>query len=116
MADITSLILDDHGRFRREFARMDDLTKSEDLAEVWKDLGDLLDVHAAAEEAILYPVLMHRGDDAEDETLDAIGDHNDIRDGVHDAALHPPGSPPWLEAVHRARMANSEHMAEEEDG
>lgn len=116
MADITSLILDDHDRFRRAFASMDDLTKPEDLARVWKSLGDLLDVHAAAEEAIFYPELLHRGDDAEEETLDAVGDHNDIRDGVHDAALHPVGSKAWLEAVHRARMANSEHMAEEEDG
>ncbi|MEC3981401.1 hemerythrin domain-containing protein [Amycolatopsis sp. H20-H5] len=114
--DITSLILDDHDRFRREFAAMDDLTEPEDLAKVWGALGDLLDVHAAAEEAIFYPELLHRGDDAEDETLDAVGDHNDIRDGVRDAAQHPVGSDEWSAAVHRARMANSEHMAEEEDG
>lgn len=116
MADITSLILDDHDWFRRRFAALDYLDDSAALAEVWQPLADLLDVHAAAEEAIFYPELIRRGEDAEDETLDAVHDHNDIRDGVHDAALHPVGSTAWHAAVRRARAANSEHMAEEEDG
>ncbi|RJQ82065.1 hemerythrin domain-containing protein [Pseudonocardiaceae bacterium YIM PH 21723] len=113
--DITSLILDDHDWFRRQFARLDDITDPTELAKVWQPLADLLDVHARAEEEIFYPHLLRRGDDAEEETLDAIGDHNDIRDGVHEAARHPIGSEAWFEAVHKARMANSEHMAEEED-
>ncbi|MEV6647959.1 hemerythrin domain-containing protein [Amycolatopsis sp. NPDC051371] len=115
MADITSLILDDHDWFRRQFARLDDLTDPAELAKVWQPLADLLDVHARAEEEIFYPHLLRRGEDAEEETLDAIGDHNDIRDGVHEAALHPVGSTAWHAAVRQARTANSEHMAEEED-
>lgn len=115
MPDITKLILDDHDWFRRQFAALDDLTDPADLAKVWQPLADLLDVHAAAEEEIFYPQLLRRGADPEEETLDAIGDHNDIRDGVHDAALHPVGSAKWHAAVRRARVANSEHMAEEED-
>ncbi|WP_370949378.1 hemerythrin domain-containing protein [Amycolatopsis sp. cg5] len=115
MPDITSLILDDHDWFRRQFARLDDLTEPDELAKVWQPLADLLDVHAAAEEEIFYPHLLRRGDDAEDETLDAIGDHNDIRDAVLEAEQHPPGSQAWLDAVRKAREANSEHMAEEED-
>jgi Hemerythrin HHE cation binding domain len=115
MPDITSLILDDHDWFRRQFAALDDLDDPQELAAVWGPLADLLDVHAAAEEAIFYPELIRRGDDPEAETLDAIGDHNDIRDGVRDAAKLPVGSTEWHAAVRRARTANSEHMAEEED-
>ncbi|MGH3801206.1 MAG: hemerythrin domain-containing protein [Pseudonocardiaceae bacterium] len=115
MADITQLILDDHETFRREFAALDDAGEPEELRAIWEPLAALLDVHALAEEAIFYPQLLRRGDDAEDETLDAIGDHNDIRDGVHEAARHPIGSPQWWEAVRQARVANSSHMAEEED-
>ncbi|OZM71798.1 cation-binding protein [Amycolatopsis antarctica] len=115
MADITSLILDDHDWFRRQFAALDDLTDPGELAAVWRPLADLLDVHAAAEESVFYPELIRRGEDAEDETLDAVGDHNDIRGGAHDADLHPVGSAAWHAAVRRAREANSEHMAEEED-
>jgi hypothetical protein len=118
--DITQLILDDHEHFRREFARLDELraarsTTSAELARVWGPLADLLDVHAAAEEEVFYPQLLRKGsDEAEDETLDAIGDHNDIRDGVRDAARRPAGSPEWWEAVNRTRSANDEHMGEEE--
>jgi hypothetical protein len=116
MPDITSLILDDHDRFRRSFAEMDDVINTDDLARLWKSLGELLDLHAAAEEAIFYPELIRRGEDADEETLDAVHDHNDIRDAVHESTLHPVGNTAWLAAVHKARLANSEHMAEEEDG
>ncbi len=115
MADITQLILDDHETFRREFAALDDANEPEELQAIWEPLAALLDVHAVAEEAIFYPQLLRHGDDAEDETLDAVGDHNYIRDGVHEAARHPIGSPQWWDAVRRARLANSDHMAEEED-
>jgi hypothetical protein len=116
MPDITELILRDHEWFRRQFARLDDATDNDELAKVWQPLADLLDVHAAAEEEIFYPCLLRKGDDPEAETLDAIRDHNDIRDGVHDAALHPVGSTAWHAAVRSAREANTEHMGEEEDG
>jgi Hemerythrin HHE cation binding domain len=115
MADITQLILDDHETFRREFAAMDDTDEPEQLHEVWEPLAALLELHAAAEEAIFYPQLLRRGDNAEDETVDAIGDHNDIRDRVHEAARYPVGGEQWWDAVRKARVANSEHMAEEED-
>jgi hypothetical protein len=114
-ADITQLILDDHETFRREFAALDDAEGPEQLRAIWEPLAALLDLHAAAEEAIFYPQLLRRGDDAEDETVDAIGDHNDIRDGVHEAGRHPIGSQPWWDGVRKARLANSDHMAEEED-
>ncbi|MGQ0623767.1 MAG: ester cyclase [Sporichthyaceae bacterium] len=56
------------------------------------------------------------GDDgAQEKTFDAIGDHNDIRDALHEAARHEVGSAPWWEAVGAARAANTEHMGEEED-
>ena len=48
------------------------------------------------------------------ETLDAIGDHNDIRDGVRDADAAAIGTGEWWAAVGRAREANDEHMGEEE--
>lgn len=115
MADITQLILDDHETFRREFAALDDAEETEQLREIWEPLAALLDLHAAAEEAIFYPQLLRHGDDAEDETVDAIGDHNDIRDGVREAAGHPIGSSQWWDAVRKTRVANSDHMAEEED-
>jgi hypothetical protein len=82
---------------------------------VWRPLATRLDLHAVAEERIFYPQLLRQGaEDPREETLDAIGDHNDIRDGVHDADAAPLGSAEWWAAVGRARAANDEHMAEEE--
>lgn len=117
--DITELILDDHERFRRAFARLDELqadpdTSVDQLSDAWAPLADLLDVHAAAEEEIFYPHLLRRGDDAEEETLDAVGDHNDIRRAVRDTRNAEVGSEGWWEAVGQAGVANDEHMAEEE--
>ncbi|HEY4008399.1 MAG TPA: hemerythrin domain-containing protein [Pseudonocardia sp.] len=117
--DITALILDDHERFRRAFAELDELQASpnateSELSQVWDPLAALLDLHAQAEEEIFYPQLLRRGDDAEEETLDAVGDHNDIRDAVRDAGQRPVASSGWWESVGKARVANDEHMAEEE--
>jgi hypothetical protein len=120
MADITMLILADHNWFREQFARLDYLrarqsVESAALEQVWRPLADKLDVHAYVEEKIFYPQLLKRGaDDPEGETLDAIGDHNDIRDGVRDAEAAEIGNDEWWAAVGRAREANDDHMGEEE--
>ncbi len=120
MPDITKLIMDDHAWFREQFAALDELQAQTPLdtaavEKVWTPLAARLDVHAIAEERIFYPQLLRVGtEDPTEETLDAIGDHNDIRDGVHDAARQAMGSPEWWAAVGEARKANDEHMGEEE--
>ncbi len=114
------LILEDHDWFREQFAKLDELqgqtpVNRRALERVWRPLADKLDVHALIEERIFYPQLLKRGSaDAEGETLDAIGDHNDIRDGVRDANGAAVASDEWWAAVGRTRVANDDHMAEEE--
>ena len=119
--DITELILSDHHEQRRMFAMLDDVDPSdtETLGKLWQRLSTLLEVHAEAEEVLFYPELLKLGtrlhDDSEvEETEDAIGDHNDIRDGILEAAEHEPGSEAWWKGVNAAREANDEHMGEEE--
>ena len=120
MADITALILADHEWFREQFAKLNDLQARRTanrlgLERVWRPLADKLDVHAYIEEKIFYPQLLERGaDDPEGETLDAIGDHNDIRDGVREANAAAVGTDEWWAAVGRTRVANDDHMGEEE--
>ena len=120
--DITQLILDDHHEQRRLFAIMEQVDRSdtETLGAVWDRLAAFLELHAAAEEEIFYPALLRVGIQArragttEDETLDAIGDHNDIRDAVMSVPGHPVGSDEWYAGVAAANLANSDHMGEEE--
>lgn len=118
MPDICDLVLDDHATFRRRFAELDDLKRASASADaldaLWGPLEALLDLHAEAEEKILYPHLLDRGDNAVDETKDAIRDHNDIRDAVRRANGAETGSQEWWDAVREARESNSDHTAEEE--
>jgi hypothetical protein len=115
--DITDLILDDHHRQRQAFARLDGVDPSDSIALglLWGELAAFLETHAAAEEAVFYPELLRRADPDGEDTIDAIGDHNDIRDAIADSAKYGVGSSNWWDAVDRCRSANTEHMGEEED-
>lgn len=90
------------------------------LAAVWSRLATFLEVHAKAEEDLFYPALIHLGHgaggkpDAEAETLDAIKDHNEIRDAIATVGRRKVGSTDWRDAVAAVNNANGEHMDEEE--
>ena len=120
--DITEVILTQHSEQRRAFACLDEVARDDTrtLGALWNRLAVLLEVHAAAEEKYFYPRLLAVGTGAndaasvEEETEDAIKDHNEIRDAVTEAGRHEVGSEAWWQAVEAAREANDEHMAEEE--
>ncbi len=120
--DITSLILDDHHEQRRLFAMLEqaDGAGPAILGQLWARLSAFLELHAQAEEEIFYPVLLQVGlrtgnaERTEDETLDAIGDHNEIRDTIAVVGQHEVGTAGWLAAVADVNVANGDHMAEEE--
>jgi hypothetical protein len=120
--DICDLILEDHEALRHQFAELDELrsaeveTESAELARIWANVADLLEVHAASEEELFYPRLLEEGDHGKEETEDAINDHNEIRDAVRRAGDADAGSEEWWEAVLSVRATNSDHMAEEERG
>jgi hypothetical protein len=120
--DITQLILDDHHEQRRRFAILEQIDAADvrSLGEIWDRLAVFLEVHAAAEEAIFYPELVSLAvgpqplGSAEPETIDAIHDHNEIRDAIAGVTGHHVGSQDWLDAVAEVNRANGDHMAEEE--
>ncbi len=120
--DITQLILDDHHEQRRLFAILEEIDRGDTgtLRSAWARLSAFLEVHAAAEEEIFYPELLRVGTTAgtlsraEEETLDAIHDHNDIRDAIVAVAGHEVGSDGWYAAIAAVNVANGDHMAEEE--
>jgi Hemerythrin HHE cation binding domain len=120
--DITQLILDDHHEQRRLFAILEQVGRGDTgtLSDIWARLAGFLEAHAAAEEEIFYPELLQaaksagRLGTAEEETLDAIHDHNEIRDAIAAVADHEAGSDGWFDAVAAVNVANGDHMAEEE--
>ena len=120
--DIVQSILDDHHEQRRLFATLQQIDReaTSKLEAIWTRLAAFLEVHAEAEEKHFYPSLLKLGkgaggkDSAEAETVDAIKDHNKIRDAVAEVARHEVGSKDWFEAVAAANKENGEHMDEEE--
>lgn len=120
--DITALILDDHHEQRRRFALLEEMDSAgvAALSDVWARLAVFLEVHAAAEEEIFYPELVKLAlapqsvARAEPETVDAIYDHNQIRDAIAAVRPHRVGSPDWRDAIAAVNLANGDHMAEEE--
>ena len=114
MLDITALIYEDHDWFRRHFFYLDHARHETELRAIWEPLAARLDVHAEAEETVFYPALLREASDPEDETVDAIGDHNKIRDAIAEAGRHMVGSKQWWTAVNNVRKENGEHLDEEE--
>jgi hypothetical protein len=119
--DITEVILFQHYEQRRLFAVLDEMPRDDTagLGALWGRLEVFLEVHAEAEEQFFYPRLLRLGkgspdSDVDEEVEDAIKDHNEIREAIHDVRAHEVGSTQWWTAVWAARKANDDHMGEEE--
>jgi Hemerythrin HHE cation binding domain len=113
--DVIRIILDDHESFRARFAELDRLREDPTAAAaIWAPLAADLEVHASAEEQFFYPQLLRRIEGMEDETEDAVSDHDEIRQGIRRAAGEQPGTDEWWAGIQDAREANDEHLAEEE--
>ncbi len=120
--DITEVILHQHAQQRRMFAMLEEWPRDDEegLAALWSRLEILLETHAEGEELHFYPALLRLGsgegdaDSVEEEVIDAVKDHNEIREAIRQVHRCKAGSEKWWEAVVDANVANSEHMAEEE--
>lgn len=120
--DITEIIQQQHDEQRRGFAMLEEWPRddTEGLAAMWRRLAILLENHAEAEERYFYPELLKLGTgaadapDAEDETDDAIHDHNNIRKAIRKADRAKTGTDEWWTAVTDCNVYNSRHMGEEE--
>jgi nitrite reductase/ring-hydroxylating ferredoxin subunit/hemerythrin-like domain-containing protein len=112
--DITVLIEKEHEAFRRRFDALEGMSDPRELDETWNALVDLLEIHASAEESILYPSLVRADEDETEEAEHAVRDHNEIRDSVRRVEDQAAGSDDWWAAVRAAREVNESHLQEEE--
>jgi len=113
--DITALILSEHDAFRRAFTEIESLTDPAELGARWRALADQLEVHAAGEETIFYPELLHDVDESEGDTEHAVKDHNEIRETTSAVDEHEVGTDAWWEAFRACREATVDHLGEEEN-
>ncbi len=114
MPDIIDVILSEHEEFRLQFAHFEAITDADEQRTRWQPLQELLEVHAAAEEAVFYPEVVRVLHDGAEETTDAVHEHNEIRDAIGEVEEHKPGTELFLLAVKQVQASNAHHMAEEE--
>lgn len=121
--DIIEVILADHRRIQRLLAALRDTARygggpeaACSLGQVWHRLAELLAHHAEAEQEIWYPALFGQGRERDAELDAAIADHDDIREALREAVLHPVGSACWWRAAAAANQLTTGHLACEERG
>ena len=112
--DITVVIEREHDALRQHFRSLDRGAGEQELEQAWRSLVQLLEVHASAEEVLLYPDVVRAVDDGAEQTEDAVRDHNGIRDSVRAVDRYAAGSDSWWAAVELARRVNDAHLHEEE--
>jgi len=120
--DISEVIFSDHHEHRRMFGILEEIDpkRTAALGSIWNRLQVLLEVHARPEELYFSPRLLTLQQDQfeqkspEDETEDAIHDHNEIRDAISGASGKDVGMDSWLRAVADVNEVNSDHKAEED--
>ncbi len=112
--EITALVLAEHDVIRREFEALEGVSAPDQLERAWRALAARLEVHAVGEEELFYPLLARAAQDAVQDSVEAVHDHNEIRAAVRAVDEHETGSQSWQEAVRAAREVNGDHMAEEE--
>lgn len=117
-AGVIELITADHRRIRRLTQALQDAARRGDpgwlLADVWRRLTILLDVHTRAVEEICWLPMFGSGTNGPARMREAADCHNDIREAVAEAALHAPGSSPWWRAVRAAQAAVQDYLDREE--
>lgn len=114
MPDIIDVIREDHEHQRLAFAHLEATTDGAEQQRRWTELRDLLEVHAAAEEAVFYPRLVRLSESDADEVKDAVEEHNQIRAAIGEVGEHQPGTDLYLLAIRQAKSTNDHHMGEEE--
>ncbi len=121
--DITQLILDDHHEQRRLFSILEQISRTDTevlrppCGDGWRRSSSCTRRPRrsfSTRHCCRWAWPRGRASGVESETLDAIGDHNDIRDAIAEVARHEVGTDAWYAAVAAANLANSDHMAEEE--
>lgn len=118
-ADVSELVLADHGRIDRLFAALDDISRynSEHFAvqpvgQAWTRISDLVLAHADAEEKILPALIRRLGRQREEDvagTARIVASLAKLRAAVARAGLHEVGSPGWWLNVQATRLASAEH-------
>lgn len=132
MTDIIDLVIEDHHTVERLFDKLQAATEANEQAALFAQVKEALERHASAEEAILYPrvrtgpgaaedhatlVAAHPDEDVAEgqaEVKDAIEEHDEIRQSLHEVDEHEAGTELFTLAVAQLVATTKHHVGVEE--
>lgn len=120
-ADVIELVMADHRRIRRLREMLENGVRRGPAGrsgwmriQIWDRLAELLEAHMSAEEEICYLPMSRSGSVSPERRLDAVADHDDIREAISEARLQFAGSPLWWAAARAVLAASGDHLDREE--
>ncbi len=114
--DAIELLKKDHEKVSGIFEKLEPTTEraTKTREELFTQLKQELDVHARIEETIFYPAIKQAAE-TRDITLEAIEEHNVIKQLLADLAATPVTEEEWGAKL-KVLKENVEHHVEEEEG
>jgi hemerythrin superfamily protein len=113
MADVISIIENDHREVEALFAAYSTATTSEEKDRLVDEIRLALAPHAAAEEILVYPAVRSAVDDGDDQASHAIDEHQEIKRLLAEVDKSAGGD---RDQTVRQLQEAVEHHVEEEEG
>jgi hemerythrin-like domain-containing protein len=114
--DATAILKEDHQKVSRLFKQFEDADDPSRKQQIFRNIKNELEVHAAIEEEIFY---REAGQEAEGELREQLeeahGEHNKVKELLAKAAEHDPDSGEFDAGVAAIKGAVEHHVEEEEN-
>ena len=114
MTDIIDLVLQDHRAVEKLFVELQAATGASDQSKLFVQIRDSLEGHASAEEKVLYPRVRKDIAEGNDESKDAIEEHDQIRESLKEVEEHEAGTELFMLAVAQLVATTKHHVGVEE--
>jgi hemerythrin superfamily protein len=114
VTDIIDLVLQDHRTVAELFDRLQAATGGDAQAELFAQVKDALEHHAAAEEKVPYPRVRKDAPEGKREVKDAVEEHDQIRGSLKEVEEHEPGTELFTLAVAQLVATTKHHVGVEE--
>jgi hemerythrin superfamily protein len=114
MTDIVDLVLKDHLEIAALFDELEGTTELHEQADVFARVRALLEEHSVAEEEVLYPRVKKEAIKGKEEVVNALAEHDEIRESMKEVGEHEPGTELFRLAVAQLVATTKHHVGVEE--
>jgi hemerythrin superfamily protein len=114
MIDIIDLVLHDHHAVAELFDKLQAAAGADTQAELFAQVKEALELHASAEEEVLYPRVRKEAPEGREEVKDAVEEHDQIREALKEVEEHQAGTELFTLAVAQLVATTKHHVGVEE--